>query len=41
MPGWYVGIISRGLELAGGQNPRVVLDRRDPVQGGHCRVEWQ
>ena len=41
MPGWYVGIISRGLELAGGQNPRVVLDRRDPVQGGHFRVEWE
>lgn len=41
MPGWYVGIISRGLELAGAKNARVVLDRRDPVQGGHFRVEWE
>lgn len=41
MPGWYVGIISRGLELAGAQRPRVSLDRKDPEQGGHFRVEWE
>lgn len=39
MPGWYIGIISRGLELAGGRNPRVSLIRRES-EGGFFLVEW-
>ncbi len=40
MPGWYIGIVSRGLELAGGKNVKVeVLGSR---HGAECtfRCTW-
>jgi uncharacterized protein (TIGR02265 family) len=39
MPGWYVGVVSRGLELAGARGSTVQLQSRDSV-GGTFRVEW-
>ncbi|MBL8914994.1 MAG: DUF2378 family protein [Archangium sp.] len=39
MPGWYVGVVSRGLELAGARGSTVQLQSRDAV-GGTFRVEW-
>ncbi|MFO0594837.1 MAG: DUF2378 family protein [Myxococcaceae bacterium] len=39
MPGWYVGIVSRGLELAGAKSGHVELVSRDTV-GGTFRIEW-
>jgi uncharacterized protein (TIGR02265 family) len=40
MPGWYVGIITRGLELAGAHGAEVNLLSKDAV-GGTFRVNWQ
>ncbi|MFT3711041.1 MAG: DUF2378 family protein [Archangium sp.] len=40
MPGWYVGIITRGLELSGASGVEVVLLSKDPI-GGTFRVAWQ
>jgi uncharacterized protein (TIGR02265 family) len=37
--GWYVGLIERGLEMAGAQHPRAQLIRRDEA-GATFRVTW-
>jgi uncharacterized protein (TIGR02265 family) len=39
LPGWYIGILSRGLELAGGKEVKVELLQRDD-SGGSFRVKW-
>lgn len=39
MPGWYIGVVSRGLELAGARGSKVELQSQDPV-GGTFRVSW-
>lgn len=39
LAGWYVGILSRGLELAGGKAVQVELHQRDEP-GGTFRVKW-
>jgi uncharacterized protein (TIGR02265 family) len=39
LPGWYIGILSRGLELAGGKDVKVELIHRDEA-GGNFRVRW-
>lgn len=39
MPGWYVGVVSRGLELAGARRSSVVLQSKDPI-GGTFAVTW-
>lgn len=39
LPGWYEGLISRGLEIAGARNVRVVLIARDDA-GGTFSVAW-
>ena len=39
LAGWYVGILSRGLELAGGKEVKVELLQRD-AGGGTFRVRW-
>jgi uncharacterized protein (TIGR02265 family) len=38
-PGWYVGLIERGLELAGAHHPKARLVRRDEA-GATFRVTW-
>jgi uncharacterized protein (TIGR02265 family) len=40
LPGWYIGIISRGLELAGAQDVKVELSQRDEA-GGTFVVKWR
>jgi uncharacterized protein (TIGR02265 family) len=40
MPGWYVGIVGRGLELAGARSTSVTLLRKEEV-GGTFRVAWE
>lgn len=39
LAGWYVGILSRGLELAGGRDVKVELLQRD-AGAGSFRVRW-
>lgn len=39
LAGWYVGILSRGLELAGGKEVKVELLERD-AGAGTFRVRW-
>jgi uncharacterized protein (TIGR02265 family) len=40
LPGWYIGIVGRGLELAGGAEVRVELTAREG-RSGTFRVTWQ
>lgn len=40
MPGWYVGIVSRGLELAGAKNVKVELLGAQPGVEGTFRCTW-
>jgi len=39
MPGWYIGILSRGLELAGAKDVSVRMVSHDS-QGGTFRITW-
>ena len=39
MPGWYIGILSRGLELAGAKAVNVVLTSQGS-EGGIFRITW-
>lgn len=39
MPGWYIGIVGRGLEFAGARAPRVSLLARED-EGGTFLIEW-
>ena len=39
LPGWYIGLLSRGLELAGGKDVRVEVIHCDQA-GGNFRVQW-
>lgn len=39
LPGWYIGILSRGLELAGAKDVKVELIHRDEA-AGNFRVRW-
>ncbi|MCU0699964.1 MAG: DUF2378 family protein [Myxococcaceae bacterium] len=39
-PGWYLGVIGRGLELAGAQDVTVRLIDQD-VAGGTFHVQWR
>lgn len=39
LPGWYIGLLSRGLELAGAKAVKVELIHRDQA-GGNFRVQW-
>lgn len=39
LPGWYIGLLSRGLELAGGKAVSVELIHRDEA-GGNFGVKW-
>lgn len=40
LPGWYLGILSRGLELAGAKEVQVRLKERDAQGGGTFTVKW-
>jgi uncharacterized protein (TIGR02265 family) len=40
LPGWYMGIVGRGLELAGATQVQVVLTGREG-RSGTFRVTWQ
>jgi uncharacterized protein (TIGR02265 family) len=40
IPGWYAGLIERGLELAGAKAPLALLLRLDET-GGTFRVTWE
>lgn len=40
LPGWYIGIVSRGLELAGGLDVKVELSQHDEA-GGTFVVKWR
>ncbi len=39
MPGWYVGILGRGVELSGAKDVHVELVERDAL-GGTFRIRW-
>lgn len=39
-PGWYFGIISRGLELAGAHDVKVVIVDRPDDSGATFRIRW-
>jgi uncharacterized protein (TIGR02265 family) len=42
-PGWYFGIIARGLELAGAKDVKVVLvdySHENPADGAVFRIRW-
>lgn len=40
LPGWYIGIVSRGLELAGGAQVKVEIIGREG-RSGTFRITWQ
>jgi uncharacterized protein (TIGR02265 family) len=39
LPGWYEGLLERGLELSGAKNVRVALIQKDG-EGATFRIEW-